>query len=654
MLPDSRVTSTMTRLRDLFRRRDGSIAVMFALALPVLVGFVALVAEIGQGLLDRAENQRVADLAAFAGALAYHQTGSNAAMSAAADRIASLNGIEPGSVTASLVPSPRSADSDAVVVTIATERPLVLARLVGASASLPVSAKAYAEMGGEGMAACIIALAANQTGVTLSGGTSISAPACAVASNSTVSVPCGTSISTIAVNYNSVTSPSQPCGGITAPAGKSVTTTQTATPDPLDGHAGLATATGRLATVAAMSAPSAPSVPNGTNIDFAWNASATQNAATAIGCTATFASPVWTLTCPHGGTYNFGNVTVGGGITVNFNTGGSSETTYNVKGFINNSGSAMTFGPGTYNIAGGLRTGGGTTTTFAAGTYNIGMYASSCSGANYSICHTGTTLTFGGPSTFVLSSGIYNSGGSTLVMGSGSANSFRIGPGSAGNAFFVGGGSKTTFGDATAPGSVFEIVGNFNMGSGGGSCVQIGAAAHHDIKGFLSAAGGTILGSGLYTVTGHVTFGATGGGNVTCNGESVGVVGSGVSLVIGGATSHSGGSCNGLTFCASAGYSNILLSAPSSGDTETLLVVGPTSNSVTAGATFNAGSGASLSGVFYYPNGPFTMAGGASVANGPAGCLQIIGSRVTMSGGTTAASACLTSGGGSDKVVLVQ
>ena len=49
--------------------------------------------------------------------------------------------------------------------------------------------------------------------------------------------------------------------------------------------------------------------------------------------------------------------------------------------------------------------GGGTTATFGAGTYNIGTV--SCSGTNgYSICNTGTSLTFNGPSTFVLSGGV--------------------------------------------------------------------------------------------------------------------------------------------------------------------------------------------------------------------------------------------------------
>ena len=98
----------------------------------------------------------------------------------------------------------------------------------------------------------------------------------------------------------------------------------------------------------------------------------------------------------------------------------------------------MTFGPGTYNIAGGLTTSGGTTTTFGAGTFNIGRSASTCGGAGkYSICHQGTNLTFGGPSTFVLQGGINNKGGSALTLGAGSTNSYNIGASSDGNALYA-------------------------------------------------------------------------------------------------------------------------------------------------------------------------------------------------------------------------
>ncbi len=47
---------------------------MAALALPLIVGFAALSTEYGYGLLVRDQNQRIADLASYAGALAYGNT----------------------------------------------------------------------------------------------------------------------------------------------------------------------------------------------------------------------------------------------------------------------------------------------------------------------------------------------------------------------------------------------------------------------------------------------------------------------------------------------------------------------------------------------------------------------------------------------------
>src|SRR5581483_7679926 len=186
------------------------------------------------------------------------------------------------------------------------------------------------------------------------------------------------------------------------------------------------------------------------------------------------------------GPINYGTITLQGGITVNFSTLGSSTAVYNFSGTITNSGTALNFGPGTYNIKGGLNlAGGGATTSFGAGTFNIGPYTGTCSGApavatNYSICFNGTSLTFGGPSTFVLSGGIWVKGGETVTMGSGSTNSYNIGAATNGNSLDMGGGAKMFFADATGVGDLFQMAGNLNDQGGGGSCLTIGAATQHD------------------------------------------------------------------------------------------------------------------------------------------------------------------------------
>jgi Flp pilus assembly protein TadG len=630
--------------------RGGTVTILVALTLPVVIGVVALALEFGHGLMTKVEDQRIADFAAYAGALAYNSLGSTTGMTAAADYVAALNGISPDNVSVGLSPSPSGDGNQAVQVNVSSKNLLLLAPVLGFESSLPVTASSYVEISTLA-SGCIIALSSSGTGVTLSGGTNISAPGCAVASNTTVSVPCGTKITTKTIDYNSSSAPSEPCSGIVPPSGTaSVKFAKTVTADPLASNSGVTSATSHMTTVAGLTSPSAPTVPTGGDISFGYY----PTSLTAGGCSGSLSGNTWTLTCPSGGTYKFGNLTLSGGINVNFNTSGSASTTYDFSGSISNTGSTLTFGPGTYNIAQGIYTGGGTTTTFGAGTFNLGANTSSCNGnGTYSICNTGTSLKFSGPSTFVVSSGVYNSGGSTLTFGSGSTNSFQIGASSSGNAIYVGGGSSTAFADALGSSSVFQLVGNLNVASGGGSCMTLSAATQHDINGYFSSAGGTQLGSGIYSVNGYIAFGANGGGDVTCNGTTVGVNGAGVTLVTSGGTASSG-SCSGQSFCLAGGYNHVTLTAPTSGATDDLVVVGPISSSKTGGATFAEGaSNTSLSGAFYFPNGPIALSGGASVGNGSGQCLEIIGTQISLTGGTAAGSLCFSSGS-SNSIVLVQ
>ena len=613
---------------SIFRDRRGSVSVLSAVVFPVLVGVLGLVADYGYALVAKSENQRVADMAAYAGALAYNTTSSTTSMVSAANNVASLNNVPTSAVTTSLTSSPTGDGNQAVQVRISTSDPLHFAQALGGVSQVTLGGLAYAELKAS-TPGCLIALNTGGTGVTLSGGTALTANSCAVDSNASVSAPCGTSITTVAVNYDSSSAPSQPCSGIQPPSGTStVKIKNVKSSDPLAANTEVSAATARITTVAALSAPAAP--PTGTPITFAYSGTPTLPS----GCTGVFSSPTWTVTCSGAGPFKFGAITVSGGIKLVVN--GPSTATY--------------------DISGGINTGGGTTTSFPAGTYNIGRASSSCNGGgDYSICNTGTTLTFGGPSTFTLQGGVYNSGGATLTLGSGSTNSFTLGPSSDGNAVYVAGGSTITFADATGGGDLFQLVGNFNVASGGGSCVTVSAASQHDINGYFSVAGGVILGAGVYTVNGYVGLGANGGGDVTCGGTTVGMSGTGVTFVISGTSTPSSGSCSGQAFCVAAGYNHVTLTAPSSGTTSQLLVVGPTSTTNTTGAAFTEGASAtSLSGTFYFPDGPITLSGGASVGNGSSQCLEMIGSQITLSGGTALASTCISSGGSSAAVQLVQ
>ncbi|WP_421913624.1 pilus assembly protein TadG-related protein [Mesorhizobium sp.] len=638
--------------------RNGNVLIISALAMPVLIGIAALVTEYGSALVQQAQNQRVADLSAYAGALAYNTTKSTDQMTAAAVNVATLNGVPAASVTAALIASPKTAGVNAVTVSISTQQNLLLARVLQSRQQLQITSNSVVEVGAQPQTpGCVLALDGTQSGVTLSGGTTITAPKCTVSSNSTVTVPCGTYVSAIGVNYNSTTAPSQPCGGITGPNGTAAVIAKKATADPLAGNTAITTAVARIATVSALSATTPPTNTTGTNIDFGYSQGSTINQATALGCSATFSGSTWTLNCGSTPTVNIGALTIQGGINLNFATTGAATTTYNFASNVTTSGTTN-FGPGIYNFAKGLTTGGGSTTTFGAGTFKIGMSPNACNGAaRVSICNT-SSLSFAGPSTFELPGGFNNTGGSTLTFGSGTSNSYKIGPGSNGDAITLGGGGTIVMADATGANSVFQVVGNVNAG-GGGSCFVISAAAQHDISGNFMASGAVLMGAGVYTVDGYFTLGANGGGSANCGGSSISVSGTNVTLVLSGKTKATSGTCNGYVFCIASGYSNIVLTAPQTGATAKLAVIGPTSTSNTGGATLTqGGSNAQISGAFYFPYGPITLSGGASIGstNDTTKCLQIIGSSITLSGGTAATSECIAASGAttSSKVSLVQ
>ena len=644
-----------------------NVAVIFALTLPILLGVAGLVAEYGHSLSVQANNQRTADLAAYAGALAYSSGSSTVLMASAAKRVGELNGVAPANVAVDLVTSPRNSANQAVRAVITVDNPLFLAPILGVSNTVRVVTLSYAELG-VGVSGCIIALDATKTGITLSGGTSISASTCAVSSNARVEVPCGTRITAKTVTYD--TTVSQPCTGITASA-----ITKATTSDPLAGNAAIATARARFATLAAQSSPAAPLVPTptgGTSIDFAYNETSTKAQATAAGCSAAKSGSTWTLTCPQtsGAVYNFANLTFGGGINFSFNPSGTAGTTYNFSGPLTlqattifgpgtyNFGGAVsatsygstTFGAGTFNFAQTFATGGSGTVTFGAGTFNMGRSASTCNSSTFSLCNNSSgATTFAGPSTFRFQGGIANGGGSTLTMGSGTTNIFQVGPSGAGDAINVGGGSKTYLADATT----FELGGNLWAPNGGGSCLVISAANQHDIRGNFNAAGAVVMGAGVYTIDGYFALGASGGGGSPCTGYTVSVKATNVTIVLSGKSVPASGSCANTAFCVAAGYSNIEITAPSSGTLAKLAVIGPAA--ITAGATFaEGGSGGKISGAFYFPVGAITMSGGAGVAGGT-NCLQLIGSLISLSGGTTAASECIApAGGGGARPRLVQ
>jgi hypothetical protein len=734
----------------------GNVTILSGLAITMLLAFASLGAEYGAGLLLQSENQRTADSAAFIAAT-YCANNSQCSTTttlntatAIAQNIGALNGIPAADVIPTIVTSPSgTSGAEALQIKVSTTKFLMITPIEGAPNFLSLTALSYGQIGAAASAsanACVVSLSAT-TGISLSGGVTLSAPSCGVTTNNTLTVPCGTHLTASSISYDT-TAPSVGCSNMTPAAAVKAAVT-----DPLAGTSQVITAEGRLSTVNAMTNPTAPTVTvsaasGGTAwpaalTNLGWSPTTTKTDATTH-CTATWnsSSSAWTISGCTAGTYNISTAVVNGP-GMNFMPGGSSSSVYNFNVAVNTSYTTSSFGPGTYNflqavtasgttafgvqstssgtttfgagnynfgstlttagttvfgagnfnfahgvtVAGmtifgaatapasgatpstttfattgtytynfaqGLTAGGGATTAFNYGTFNFGPTSASCTnGYAYSICNTSTLLTFEGPSTFTTSSGIYSGGGTVLTLGSGSSsNSYQIGKAGDGNALNFGGGPTVTFGDATCAGCVFQL--NGNLINAGGSCTIISAAAEHDINGSMNVQGGTVLGTGVYTLAGYFGAGINSGGAVTCtipnyNGttssssQAVGVYGYGVTITYGAdAIAHTSGGLS-YGFYVSAGFTDFTLLAPTTGSMADLAVAGPLTGGTAAGVFFGAGaSNAIVSGAVYSPTGAFYMSGGATVGNGANGCLEIVANTVALTGGTAVASSCIT------------
>jgi Flp pilus assembly protein TadG len=615
--------SMLKKIWGALKRREGSVSVVIALTMPALFAMTGLVAEYGNGLVNKVEDQRVADAAAFYAATAYSASSSNSVTSAA-DAVAALNGIPATDVTATLQSSSPSGDGNkAVEVTISTNVSLLLSKvLLPSTSSITVTATSYAEIQSGGPP-CIVALSGGGTGVTLSGSGSITASSCAVESQNSFSVPCGTTITTTTIDYGG-SAPSVGCGGIVPPSGQTLSEKHTTVSDPLSGNTVVSSLRSRLSTVEAMTQPSGPS--------------------STSTCVVNIKSSSWSGTCPSDCS------APSGGVFTCTGTGVHHIHSFTMPTGGTNSISAPAGGE--WDIDQGIVMSGGGSFTFPSGTYVLGSSSSnSCNSSNsYSICNsTSGAVTFTGPITMTTSGGIYSGGGTTLHFGTNStSNSFNIGKAADGRAVDAGGGAKVTFGDASGTGDVFQLDGD--VYSSGGSCLALSSATNQDVNGYITSSGGLMLGAGTWTISDYLALGDLNGGAVTCTvpwgvgSKSVGLYAVDVSIVLGGQTLLNDSTCPSSAFCIAAGFTNVTLEAPTSGGNEDMGVIGP---SASGGATFGQGaSGGTITGAFYFPSGAITMSGGASQGSGTGNCLEMIGSQVTVKNGASTATYCTGLAGG--------
>ena len=77
-------------------QRRASIALVGIAVIGALAALTAVAVDLGTGYLAKVTNQRTADSAAYAGALAYNAKGSIATMNSAVGNLATLNGLATG------------------------------------------------------------------------------------------------------------------------------------------------------------------------------------------------------------------------------------------------------------------------------------------------------------------------------------------------------------------------------------------------------------------------------------------------------------------------------------------------------------------------------------------------------------------------------
>jgi len=478
----------------------------------------------------------------------------------------------------------------------------------------------------------------------------------------------------------------------TAPTAGNVKQSQgTPASDPLSSNSSLTSAFAKLGSVTDPKPAAAPAAPTGLPTGTDW----TLDYSTSIYPTGvTKSGNNWTAVA---GTYNIRNLSLAGGMTLTFH----GSPTVTISGSVTSVGKGINFGKCTCQVAGGIDT-AYQTVTFGDGSYQFGGNVTltgtiSVGNGDFSVTGTLTTngaltmgagnhsfgaVSLGGNTTFgngdlLIANGLYMSYGN-FVTGTGNvtigrsssgiglqmdSGSFTSGGGAntifsvlgplksgGGTTFSIGaadirigndgssncttlpnvnctsvtfGGSSLTFGAGS-----FSAKGNVKMTNSG--TMTFGAAATHYIDGDLVVTGPLNFGAGLYVINGGLTNATTGK-----------MLGSDVTFILKGA----------LYLDGAAGFN---LTAPSDTSGGGLIDI-VFASKTTAATTMTGGSNNVLAGILYLPNSDVTLSGGAHINASSNRCLTYIVNTLTLSGGTSAASACTSLGGGTTgSIGLVQ
>ena len=183
-------------LRRLLRNERGSMSVLIAIGLTVLLGFAALGVDVSLWLRARSNAQSAADAAANSAGAAAYQTNSTARILADVDAMAAANGFQNGmnGVTVTMNNPPKSGayagNASAYEVIITAPQKVYLASALAGAKAPTVTGRAVAALvfknPGPTFPTCILGLSplANNVDVTFNGGNTVTANGCEVEADS--------------------------------------------------------------------------------------------------------------------------------------------------------------------------------------------------------------------------------------------------------------------------------------------------------------------------------------------------------------------------------------------------------------------------------------------------------------------------------------
>ncbi|WOI53014.1 pilus assembly protein TadG-related protein [Parvularcula sp. LCG005] len=180
------------RRRSAFGGEDGSIAILFALIVPVVVGFLGLGGEVVYWQFTQRTLQSAADAAAFSGAAQLAQGHDEDHVRIAAGNAARLSGIMSARADTPIVTTPPSrgpfsGDTKAVEVVLVDRLPRLFTGAFFSDSTKSISVRAVARTAGA-RPACVLALHRSMNGAVSFGGSStLELEGCDVASNSLAS-----------------------------------------------------------------------------------------------------------------------------------------------------------------------------------------------------------------------------------------------------------------------------------------------------------------------------------------------------------------------------------------------------------------------------------------------------------------------------------